>query len=246
MTDSPATADLTPAAERVISDVETLKALSDPVRLRILETMVQASDEDWTVKRLATALGVGPTKLYHHVRSSRNAGSSGLPGRASSRGSSRPATGSPSWRSASTAPSSRRRPRPTRPAPRSRRSCGRSSTRPARTRRERSAAGRWSSSRATATARASSARTSSGSPVPRGRVPGAPQRPPRRVRFGQRGAGRRPVRAARRPLPRGGPAVTDRPGSIPMTDPTGPRRGRRSASARSCASASTASCGSAS
>jgi DNA-binding transcriptional ArsR family regulator len=59
--------DLTPAAERVISDVETLKAISDPVRLRILETMIQAADEDWTVKRIATALGVGPTKLYHHV-----------------------------------------------------------------------------------------------------------------------------------------------------------------------------------
>ena len=57
----------TPAAERVISDVETLKALSDPVRLRILETMVTAADEAWTVKRLAAALGVGPTKLYHHV-----------------------------------------------------------------------------------------------------------------------------------------------------------------------------------
>jgi DNA-binding transcriptional ArsR family regulator len=57
----------TPAAERVISDVETLKALSDPVRLRILETMIRAADEDWTVKRMATALGVGPTKLYHHV-----------------------------------------------------------------------------------------------------------------------------------------------------------------------------------
>jgi DNA-binding transcriptional ArsR family regulator len=59
--------DLAPASERVISDVETLKALSDPVRLRILETMVQTADEDWTVKRLAMALGVGPTKLYHHV-----------------------------------------------------------------------------------------------------------------------------------------------------------------------------------
>ena len=59
--------DPAPARERVISDVETLKALSDPVRLRILEVMVQAADEDWTVKRLATALGVGPTKLYHHV-----------------------------------------------------------------------------------------------------------------------------------------------------------------------------------
>ena len=56
-----------PANERVISDVETLKALSDPVRLRILETMVTAADETWTVKRLAAAMDVGPTKLYHHV-----------------------------------------------------------------------------------------------------------------------------------------------------------------------------------
>ena len=56
-----------PVGERVISDVETLKALSDPVRLRILETMVTAADETWTVKRLAAAMGVGPTKLYHHV-----------------------------------------------------------------------------------------------------------------------------------------------------------------------------------
>jgi DNA-binding transcriptional ArsR family regulator len=67
VTDPVPTANLAPAAERVISDVETLKALSDPVRLRILETMGQAADEDWTVKRIATALGVGPTKLYHHV-----------------------------------------------------------------------------------------------------------------------------------------------------------------------------------
>lgn len=67
MTETPAARDLTPNAERVVSDVETLKALSDPVRLRILETMIQAADEDWTVKRIATALGVGPTKLYHHV-----------------------------------------------------------------------------------------------------------------------------------------------------------------------------------
>jgi DNA-binding transcriptional ArsR family regulator len=67
VTETIAATDLTPAAERVISDVETLKALSDPVRLRILETMIQAADEDWTVKRIAAALGVGPTKLYHHV-----------------------------------------------------------------------------------------------------------------------------------------------------------------------------------
>ena len=56
-----------PAAERVISDVETLKAISDPVRLRILETMVTAADEAWTVKRLAKALGTNTTKLYHHI-----------------------------------------------------------------------------------------------------------------------------------------------------------------------------------
>ena len=56
-----------PVGERVISDVESLKAISDPVRLRILETMVTAANETWTVKRLAAALGVGPTKLYHHV-----------------------------------------------------------------------------------------------------------------------------------------------------------------------------------
>jgi DNA-binding IclR family transcriptional regulator len=59
---------LAPAAERVIGDAETLKALSDPIRLRILEAMVQAADESWTVKRIANALGVGPTKLYHHIR----------------------------------------------------------------------------------------------------------------------------------------------------------------------------------
>ena len=56
-----------PVAERVISDVETLKAISDPVRLRILETMVTAADQAWTVKRLAKALDTNPTKLYHHI-----------------------------------------------------------------------------------------------------------------------------------------------------------------------------------
>lgn len=56
-----------PLAERLIDDVETLKALSDPVRLRILEVMVTRPTEGWTVKRLAATLGVGPTKLYHHI-----------------------------------------------------------------------------------------------------------------------------------------------------------------------------------
>lgn len=56
-----------PIAERRISDVETLKALSDPLRLRILELMTTGRDEAFTVKRLAAALDVSQTKLYHHV-----------------------------------------------------------------------------------------------------------------------------------------------------------------------------------
>jgi DNA-binding transcriptional ArsR family regulator len=57
-----------PVPERVIADVETLKALSDPLRIRILEAMVQAATEGWTAKRIAAALGVGQTKLYHHLK----------------------------------------------------------------------------------------------------------------------------------------------------------------------------------
>jgi DNA-binding transcriptional ArsR family regulator len=56
-----------PLAERRISDVETIKALSDPLRLRILEVMTAGHAETFTVKRLAGILGVSQTKLYHHV-----------------------------------------------------------------------------------------------------------------------------------------------------------------------------------
>jgi DNA-binding transcriptional ArsR family regulator len=56
-----------PLAERSISDVDTLKALSDPLRLRILELMTAGHDETFTVKRLAAALEVSQTKLYHHI-----------------------------------------------------------------------------------------------------------------------------------------------------------------------------------
>lgn len=56
-----------PDAERTISDVDTLRALSDPLRLRILEVMVQRTDEPWSVKELAAATKVPQTRLYHHV-----------------------------------------------------------------------------------------------------------------------------------------------------------------------------------
>ena len=56
-----------PLSERVIADVETLKALSDPLRLRIVEAMVTRVEEPWTVKELSTLLGVPQTRLYHHM-----------------------------------------------------------------------------------------------------------------------------------------------------------------------------------
>jgi DNA-binding transcriptional ArsR family regulator len=56
-----------PDTERLISDVETLKALSDPLRLRILEMMVTRADVPWSVKELAARLDVPQTRLYHHV-----------------------------------------------------------------------------------------------------------------------------------------------------------------------------------
>ena len=56
-----------PEAERLISDVETLKAISDPLRLRILEAMVARPDAAWSVKELAAALDVPQTRLYHHI-----------------------------------------------------------------------------------------------------------------------------------------------------------------------------------
>jgi DNA-binding transcriptional ArsR family regulator len=56
-----------PEAVRMIGDVDTLRALSDATRMRILETMVQRLDPAWSVKELAAALGVPQTRLYHHV-----------------------------------------------------------------------------------------------------------------------------------------------------------------------------------
>jgi len=56
-----------PLPERRIADVETIKALSDPLRLRILEVMTARPEDTFTVKRLAGLLGVSQTKLYHHV-----------------------------------------------------------------------------------------------------------------------------------------------------------------------------------
>ena len=59
--------DFQPEDVRLIGDVESLRAISDPTRLRILETMVQRRDPAWSVKELAAEIGLPQTRLYHHV-----------------------------------------------------------------------------------------------------------------------------------------------------------------------------------
>jgi predicted ArsR family transcriptional regulator len=49
----------------VIDDLETLKVLSDPLRMQIAELM---SHQPRTVKQVAKELGTTPHKLYYHVK----------------------------------------------------------------------------------------------------------------------------------------------------------------------------------
>jgi DNA-binding transcriptional ArsR family regulator len=57
----------TPEPVMLISSAETLRAISDPTRMRLMEVMVQRQDPPWSVKELAAALAVPTTRLYHHV-----------------------------------------------------------------------------------------------------------------------------------------------------------------------------------
>jgi DNA-binding transcriptional ArsR family regulator len=62
-----------PSAVRTISRVEELRALSDPIRLAILEKLMMPVPDQtdlpiMSVKELAEALGEPQTKLYRHVR----------------------------------------------------------------------------------------------------------------------------------------------------------------------------------
>jgi DNA-binding transcriptional ArsR family regulator len=52
-----------PASELTITDLDRLRVIADPLRLRILETLI----EPRTVKQVAAALGLAPTKLYYHI-----------------------------------------------------------------------------------------------------------------------------------------------------------------------------------
>lgn len=53
--------------ELVISDIDQLRAISDPLRLRLLELMGEQPARGWTAKELASHLGTKQTKLYHHL-----------------------------------------------------------------------------------------------------------------------------------------------------------------------------------
>lgn len=53
---------------RQVTEVEALKALADPIRLRILRAMMTADLPVLSVKELAALLGEPQTKLYRHVK----------------------------------------------------------------------------------------------------------------------------------------------------------------------------------
>jgi DNA-binding transcriptional ArsR family regulator len=56
-----------PRPEMVITDVEQLRAISDPLRIRLIEAMADLPLRGWTAKELAERLRTKQTKLYHHL-----------------------------------------------------------------------------------------------------------------------------------------------------------------------------------
>jgi DNA-binding transcriptional ArsR family regulator len=58
----------------MIDSAEALKALADPLRLKILHLMMGALDQAWSVKELAAELKQPVTKLYHHIKLLEGAG----------------------------------------------------------------------------------------------------------------------------------------------------------------------------
>lgn len=53
--------------EMVITDVEQLRMIGDPLRLQLIEIMADDPDRGWTAKELAAHLETKQTKLYHHL-----------------------------------------------------------------------------------------------------------------------------------------------------------------------------------
>ncbi|MHA6760124.1 ArsR/SmtB family transcription factor [Streptacidiphilus sp. PAMC 29251] len=56
---------------RIVDDIDTLKALADPVRVSVLQLMMGRAGpalRGWTAKELAAELGEPQTKLYRHIK----------------------------------------------------------------------------------------------------------------------------------------------------------------------------------
>ena len=51
----------------LVSDVEQLRALADPLRIEILDVMGQHPIRSWTAKELAGRIGGSQTRLYRHL-----------------------------------------------------------------------------------------------------------------------------------------------------------------------------------
>lgn len=52
---------------RIVSDVDTLKAMADPLRMRVLQLLMAEYARAWTTKDIAAAVSISPTKLYYHL-----------------------------------------------------------------------------------------------------------------------------------------------------------------------------------
>ena len=57
-------ANFTPAPSRIITDLEAVKAIADPLRNQIIEVL---SPAPMSVNQIAEKLGLAPSKLYYHV-----------------------------------------------------------------------------------------------------------------------------------------------------------------------------------
>ncbi|MFD8481254.1 ArsR/SmtB family transcription factor [Kitasatospora sp. NPDC059673] len=54
--------------EREVTDVATLKALADPLRLAVLSALMKRDPQPMSVKEIAAELDEAPTKLYRHIK----------------------------------------------------------------------------------------------------------------------------------------------------------------------------------
>jgi DNA-binding transcriptional ArsR family regulator len=57
-----------PAQTRLVDSADALKALADPLRIKVLHLMMGAPERAWSVKELAGELKQPVTKLYHHIK----------------------------------------------------------------------------------------------------------------------------------------------------------------------------------